>query len=122
MIDIFNIDKWHSSIGDELRPYFNHKIIKETINKYNNSIEAKNLNLYINNGVIKTRGFHVDGYEKQLKGFIYLEDCLDLKYGPYIYAEYMQRSTCRLYGGSPVGEQQVPHPVQTANAVCIAAL
>lgn len=86
MIDIFNIDKWYTSIGNELRPYFNHKIIKKTINEYNYCTKATNLNLYINNGVTKTRGFHVDGYEKQLKGFIYLEDCLDLKYGPYIYA------------------------------------
>lgn len=87
MIDIFNIDKWYPSIGNILRPYFNNKIIKETINEANSSLKTKNLNLYVSNGVTKTRGFHVDGYQKELKGFIYLEDCHDLKYGPYTYVK-----------------------------------
>ena len=85
MIDIFNIDKWFHSFRDELRQYFNQNILIKVIKEYNNSIKATNLNLYMNKGVSKTRGFHVDGYKKQLKGFVYLEDCLDLKCGPYTY-------------------------------------
>ncbi len=87
MIDIFNADKWYHSMGDVLRPYFNNKLFNEVM-KYNNySPKARNLNIYLNNGVTKTRGFHVDSYAKQLKGFIYLEDCLELKYGPYTYVK-----------------------------------
>ena len=87
MIDIFNADKWHFSIGDLLRPYFENEILTEVIRNNNDYLEAKNLNLYLNDGVTKTRGFHVDSYAKQLKGFVYLEDCLDLKCGPYTYVK-----------------------------------
>ena len=88
MIDIFNADKWCHSIGDILRPYFNDELFTEVMkDNNNNSPKAKNLNLYMNNGVTKTRGFHVDSYKRQLKGFVYLEDCLDLKCGPYTYVK-----------------------------------
>ncbi len=87
MIDIFNVDKWHNSIGDLLRPYFENEILTEIMKKNNNYLKAKNLNLYLNDGVTETRGFHVDSYTKQLKGFVYLEDCLDLKCGPYTYVK-----------------------------------
>ena len=87
MIDIFNVDKWYPSIGNILRPYLDDKFIKEAINEDNNYLKTKNLNFFINNGVTNTRGFHVDGNQKQLKGFVYLEDCLDLKYGPYTYVK-----------------------------------
>jgi len=87
MIDIFNADKWYFSIGDLLRPYFKNEILTEIIKNNNDNLQAKNLNLYLNDGVTKTRGFHVDSYTKQLKGFVYLEDCLDLKCGPYTYVK-----------------------------------
>ena len=87
MIDIFNADKWHYSIGDLLRPYFQNELFTEVMRDNNNHLEAKNLNIYLNDGVTKTRGFHVDSYAKQLKGFVYLEDCLDLKCGPYTYVQ-----------------------------------
>ncbi len=87
MVDIFNINKWYSSFENTLIPYYNHKIINNIILDQNKSIEIKNLNLYLNNGLIKTRGFHVDAYAKQMKSFIYLEDCLKLECGPYTYVK-----------------------------------
>ena len=87
MIDIFNIDKWYSTFGDILLPFYKHKNINEIIHDQNKPLKIKNLNLYLNEGVIKTRGFHVDAYYKQLKGFIYLDDCLELNSGPYTYVK-----------------------------------
>ncbi|MDC3382547.1 hypothetical protein OAV94_01995 [Candidatus Pelagibacter sp.] len=87
MIDIFNIDKWYSSIGNTIKPYLNNKMIIELINKEESYLKPKNLNLYINNGVTKTRGFHVDSYSRQIKSFVYLEDCLSLECGPYTYVK-----------------------------------
>ena len=87
MIDIFNADKWCHSIGEILRPYFKNKLFTEVMKGKNYSPKAKNLNIYLNNGVTNTRGFHVDSYAKQLKGFIYLEDCLELDCGPYTYVK-----------------------------------
>lgn len=87
MIDIFNVDKWKGSIGDTLRPYFESKLIADVMNVGDFCPEARNLNLYLNTGVTSTRGFHVDSYSKQLKGFMYLEDCLSLEDGPYTYVK-----------------------------------
>jgi hypothetical protein len=87
MIDIFNINKWQKFLGDILEPYFNHSIIFEILNDNNGLLKPKNLNLYLNKEIKNTRGFHVDSYNKKFKGFIYLEDCLNLEYGPYTYVK-----------------------------------
>ena len=87
MIDIFNVDKWKGTIGDTLRPYFESKLIADVMNVGDSCPEARNLNLYLNTSVTSTRGFHVDSYSKQLKGFVYLEDCLSLEDGPYTYVK-----------------------------------
>ncbi|RBW48270.1 hypothetical protein [Marinobacter sp. F3R11] len=87
MIDIFNIDEWQASLGERLRPYFEQQLISQVMDMGDARPEARNLNLYLNNGVTQTRGFHVDSYSKQLKGFVYLEDCLRLDDGPYTYVK-----------------------------------
>lgn len=87
MVDIFNVDKWKGSLGECLRPYFEQKLINQVMEVGDARPEARNLNLYLNKGVTLTRGFHVDSYSKQLKGFVYLEDCLSLDDGPYTYVK-----------------------------------
>lgn len=85
MIDIFNVDKWEASLGERLRAYFEQQFVSQIMEVGEARPEARNLNLYLNKGVTHTRGFHVDSYSKQLKGFVYLEDCLKLDDGPYTY-------------------------------------
>lgn len=87
MIDIFNVDKWQTSLGERLRPHFEQKLVSQVMQEGEFRPEAQNLNLYLNKGVTHTRGFHVDSYRKQLKGFVYLEDCLSLDDGPYTYVK-----------------------------------
>lgn len=87
MVDIFNVDKWQASLGERLRPYFEQQLVTQVMEVGDVRPEARNLNLYLNNGVMHTRGFHVDSYSKQLKGFVYLEDCLSLDDGPYTYVK-----------------------------------
>lgn len=87
MVDIFNVDKWKGSLGESLRCHFEQKLITQVMEIGDVRPEARNLNLYLNNGVTNTRGFHVDSYSKQLKGFVYLEDCLRLDDGPYTYVK-----------------------------------
>ena len=84
MVEIFNVDKFKKSFKNSLKPYFNKKIISELVNNDLN-VKPKNLNLYLNSNILKTRGFHVDSYNKQIKAFIYLEDCVKLENGPYTY-------------------------------------
>lgn len=42
-------------------------------------------NLYMNHGVGRTRGPHIDNNQAPFKAFIYLTDCRDEKNGPYCY-------------------------------------
>lgn len=87
MIDIFNVDKWFEEIGHILRPFFESFSILNVFRLGVERIEAKNLNIYINGNIKKTRGFHVDSYGKQLKGFVYLTDVSSLDDGPYTYVK-----------------------------------
>ena len=87
MIDIFNIEKCKYSLGNLLIPFFNQKIIFEILNSVNSKFKPTNLNLYLNNEITKTRGFHVDSYNTKIKIFLYIEDCLNLEDGPYTYVK-----------------------------------
>jgi hypothetical protein len=106
MIDIFNVDKWKVSLGKILRTQFQNKDISKLMNAEKVRVQPRNLNLYMNQDVTSTRGFHVDSYIKQLKGFIYLEDCLTLDDGPYTY----------------VAESQIESPLVRLNKLISAAL
>ncbi|REC94279.1 phytanoyl-CoA dioxygenase family protein [Kushneria indalinina] len=85
MVDIFNADKLVPSIEKNIRNIFEQEDVKKALGK--KGMEAKNLNIYINRGVEKTRGFHVDSYGEQIKGFVYLTDVLRLEDGPYTYVK-----------------------------------
>ena len=86
MLDIFNID---NLLRDKLSSLFN-KIredffLNEFLKSLPKSLEMKNINSYVNSGITKTRGFHVDSYKNQIKFFIYLTDVTELNQGPYTY-------------------------------------
>lgn len=87
MIDIFNVDKWFNEAGHILRPFFESSDVLNVFCFGAERVEAKNLNFYINGDIRKTRGFHVDSYGKQLKGFVYLTDVSSLDDGPYTYVK-----------------------------------
>ncbi|EDM47388.1 hypothetical protein MDG893_01235 [Marinobacter algicola DG893] len=91
MVDIFNVDRWKQELGEVLRPYFEDPKILEIMRSDSEQVRARNLNLYVNSNVDQTRGFHVDSYSRQLKGFIYLEDCISLDDGPYTYVKGSHR-------------------------------
>jgi hypothetical protein len=79
MIDIFNADRIYPNLSS-LRATLEHLNFQKLI-----GAKIKNINLYINKSVIKTRGFHVDCFKPSYKIFIYLSDCLKLSDGPYCY-------------------------------------
>lgn len=86
MVDIFNVDfAFPEFLG--LRSTYESGFVKEILSAGEESVGFKNLNLYVNSGITKTRGFHVDSYYSQLKAFVYLTDCLSLDDGPYTYVK-----------------------------------
>ena len=81
MIDIFNCD---FALRESLGP-IRHVFEDEFVRKLVGSLAPANLNAYVNEGIAKTRGFHVDSYGEHMKAFIYLTDVLSLADGPYTY-------------------------------------
>ncbi len=85
MIDTFNFDRLAGTSQQELRDPFSNNSILSLLSGDGMAVQPRNLNLYINRGVMKTRGFHVDRYKRKLKGFVYLSDVNRLEDGPYCY-------------------------------------
>jgi len=53
-------------------------------------------NLYLNDSVVRTRGFHIDGLDMKSKNFLYLTDVGSDEDGPYSYALGTHRASKRL--------------------------
>lgn len=89
MIDIFNVDK---IITDEIGAGVLNRIKGDSfLNQFLKSmpqpLTINNINSYVNTSVTKTRGFHFDSDNKQIKIFIYLTDVLDFGNGPYTFVK-----------------------------------
>jgi len=89
MLDIFNID---NLIQNKLSKGFFKKIredlfLNEFLKSLPKSLKMQNINSYVNSGITKTRGLHVDSYKNQIKLFIYLTDVMELKQGPYTFVK-----------------------------------
>lgn len=87
MLDVFNIDnllrdKLSSSLFSKIREDL---FLNEFLKSLPKSLKMQNINSYVNSGITKTRGFHVDSYKNQIKFFIYLTDVMELKQGPYTF-------------------------------------
>lgn len=89
MLDIFNID---NLLRDKLCSDIFLKIRKDSflidfLKSLSKTLKMKNINSYVNSGITKTRGFHVDSYKNQIKFFIYLTDVMELSQGPYTFVK-----------------------------------
>ncbi|MEI8320158.1 MAG: hypothetical protein WCH79_19665 [Planctomycetia bacterium] len=85
MVDVFNVDYFREHASKAVRSPFENPLLIKLLSDSETKTVPRNLNLYINSGITKTRGFHVDTYEKSLKGFVYLTDVRRLEDGPYCY-------------------------------------
>lgn len=93
MIDIFNIDKLNSELFKEIKEFTKSNFWIQLFSKLDINISLKNINTYVNDGIINTRGFHADSYNKQYKVFFYLTDVLSLNDGPYTYVIKTHKKT-----------------------------
>jgi hypothetical protein len=93
MIDIFCIDKMFPDLVADFSP-IQESWINEAASKASRSaFHPTNLNLYYNNSVTETRGFHVDNWHgNQLKAFVYLTDVVDDSDGPHLYVRGSHRN------------------------------
>jgi len=85
MLDVFNCDLALPDQMGALRRVFEDPSILHILNRPN--LRPRNLNTYVNEGITRTRGFHVDSYSEHLKAFIYLSDVPSLEDGPYTFVK-----------------------------------
>ena len=85
MIDIFNINKAFPKFNEAI-DFINKSNFLKKFEKIKNK-KVRNLNLYLNQSITKTRGFNADYYGEKVKVFIYLSDCLSLDHGPYTFVK-----------------------------------
>lgn len=85
MVDVFNVDLAFPELAN-LRFSYESDFVRSILSD-DKKVSFRNLNLYINSNINKTRGFHADSFGSQLKAFVYLTDCLSLDDGPYTYVK-----------------------------------
>ncbi len=85
MVDIFNCDLAIPTGIREIRRVLEDPCLIEILRRPN--VKPRNLNVYLNSGITRTRGFHVDSYSENLKAFVYLTDVLSLEDGPYTFVK-----------------------------------
>ncbi|MFD1702218.1 hypothetical protein ACFSCV_04300 [Methylopila henanensis] len=85
LVDIFNIDFMMPDVGKALSDAVRSPLVFDVLKGSFETVEFENLNIYYNNGVTDTRGFHVDAYTPKAKIFLYLTD-VEIEDGPYCVA------------------------------------
>jgi hypothetical protein len=87
MLDVFNADRILGNAAEPIFSVFNQSWLKTLTAQYAAHLRPSNLNVYVNEGVVKTRGMHVDDFYSTIKGFVYLTDVNSLSDGPYCYVK-----------------------------------
>lgn len=86
MIDIFHPQKLSRDFRHFSSRLLQEKVIRALIRTSSLcKVQTKCRNLYINDGVQDTRGFHCDGRSTKFKSFLFLSDVEHLEDGPYCY-------------------------------------
>ncbi len=108
MIEIFNADRLLGDLGNSMNNFFNSDWLISLLNDKKEKISPKNLNLYVNQSITKTRGFHVDSHYKSIKVFIYLTDVNVVQDGPYCFVKGTHVDTPLRKLNNMVGEKETP--------------
>lgn len=93
MIDCFNVDRLVDGHLERAYNELSSDYVSDIIRRDQVGMKASNLNAYLNKGITKTRGFHVDSYAPQIKAFVYLTDVMTLDDGPYTFVEGTHKDT-----------------------------
>lgn len=88
MVDIFHPEKLSSELDQLTCRVLQEEVIQKLLwTSCLSPVQIRCRNLYINNGVEDTRGFHCDGRALKFKAFLFLSDVRDLGEGPYCYVK-----------------------------------
>lgn len=94
MVDVFHADAFVKELADATTELVWEANVERMLSEISGEkISFRNFNIYWNEGVRATRGWHVDSYGgRQFKLFIYLTDVLSLADGPYCYVPRSART------------------------------
>ena len=88
MVDIFHPEKLSSELSQLTSRVLQEDVIQKLLwTSCLSPVRIRCRNLYINNGVEDTRGFHCDGRALKFKTFLFLSDVRNLGEGPYCYVK-----------------------------------
>ena len=84
MIDIFHPERLSPNLDKRIKNCLHEQLIQRLLLVSSlNRLQVKCRNLYLNQGVQDTRGFHCDGRSLKFKSFVYISDVNKLDDGPY---------------------------------------
>ena len=85
-VKYFNSDNLFTQHSNEINQYLRNPFLAEILSPLTDpASKFKNIDVYYNNSVTVTRGFHVDTDVTSARLFLYLTDVNDLDDGPYCY-------------------------------------
>lgn len=92
MIDIFHPERLSSNLDKRIKNCLHEQLIQRLLLVSSlNRLQVKCRNLYLNQGVQDTRGFHCDGRSLKFKSFVYISEVNKLDDGPYCYVKGSHR-------------------------------
>ena len=92
MIDIFHPERLSFNLKERVKNCLHEHFIQRLLLVSSlNRLRVKCRNLYLNQGVQDTRGFHCDGRSLKFKSFVYISDVNKLNDGPYCYVKGSHR-------------------------------
>ena len=86
LLDFFNLQHRFPEEAAKLTSIMQSGLVSRVISALFERFDYQNLNVYYNDNVTETRGFHFDSYEPKVKVFTYLTDVTALDDGPYCFA------------------------------------
>ena len=92
MIDIFHPERLSCNLDKRIKNCLHEQLIQRLLLVSSfNRLQVKCRNLYLNQGVQDTRGFHCDGRSLKFKSFVYISDVNKLDDDPYCYVKGSRR-------------------------------
>ena len=92
MIDIFHPKRLSPNLDKRIKNCLHEQLIQRLLLVSSlNRLQVKCRNLYSNQGVQDTRGFHCDSRSLKFKSFVYISDVNKLDDGPYCYIKGSHR-------------------------------
>jgi len=113
MINISHPERLSPNLDKRIKNCLHEQLIQRLLLVSSlNRLQVKRRNLYLNQGVQDTRGFHCDGRSLKFKSFVYISDVNKLYDGPYCYVKGSHRCRRLWRNNSTFNKQNQLYPFE----------